>query len=612
VEADGVRILILNQWFDPEPAFKGLSFARRLAARGHEVEVLTGFPNYPEGRLYPGYRMRLWQREWLERIPVIRVPLYPSHDLRAVRRALNYLSFAVAAALLGPWLARRPDLIYAYHPPGTVGLAALALGRWFSAPVVYDVQDLWPDTIVASGMLRGGMVLRLLDGFCRFVYRHADRVAVLSPGFRQTLMERGVAADKVQVIYNWAREPQPPPPAGPPAIGKAGLEIVFAGNMGPAQGLDAVLEAARRCVGLAPGARFRLVGGGVDAERLERRAREMRLPNVEFAGWQSLAATQAMLQAADVLLAHLKDDPLFAITIPSKTQDYLAAGRPILMAVRGDAADLVARAGAGILAEPGNPESIAEAVCKLDAMPAAERDRMGRAGREFYERELTMGRAVERLDALVRELEPCRFPRRKRLLDIAVAVAGLLTLGPLMALIALAVRLTLGSPVLFRQLRPGWKGRPFRMLKFRTMREARGPDGGPLPDSQRLTGLGGFLRRTSLDELPELWNVLTGEMSLVGPRPLLMDYRDFFTAREKLRFGMPPGITGWAQIHGRNRSPWNARLERDAWYVEHWSMALDMRILAATVGQVWRGESVVEDPRSIMLNLDEERSRCIP
>jgi lipopolysaccharide/colanic/teichoic acid biosynthesis glycosyltransferase len=425
-------------------------------------------------------------------------------------------------------------------------------------------------------------------------------------------MERGVAADKVHVIYNWAREPQPPPQAGPPAIGKAGLEIVFAGNMGPAQGLDAVLEAARRCADLTPGARFRLVGGGVDAERLERRAREMRLPNVEFAGWQSLAATQAMLQAADVLLVHLKDDPLFAITIPSKTQDYLAAGRPILMAVRGDAARLVARAGAGILAEPGNPESIAEAVCKLDAMPAAERDRMGRAGREFYERELTMGLAVERLDALLREAGPCRFPVRKRLLDIAVALAGLLTLWPLMALIALAVRLTLGSPVLFRQLRPGWKGRPFRMLKFRTMREARGPDGTPLPDSQRLTGLGRFLRRMSLDELPELWNVLTGAMSLVGPRPLLMDYRDCFTAREKLRFRMPPGITGWAQIHGRNRSPWNERLERDAWYVEHWSFRLDLRILAATAGQVWRGESVVEDPRSIMLNLDEERDRCLP
>jgi lipopolysaccharide/colanic/teichoic acid biosynthesis glycosyltransferase len=301
---------------------------------------------------------------------------------------------------------------------------------------------------------------------------------------------------------------------------------------------------------------------------------------------------------------HLKDDPLFAITIPSKTQAYLAAGRPILMAVRGDAADLVARAGAGVFAEPGNPESIAQAVRRLVQMPAAERARMGRAGREFYQRELAIGPAVTKFDALFREIGPCRFPLRKRLFDCAVSLAALLTLWPVMAIVALAVRIGMGSPILFRQLRPGWQGRPFRMLKFRTMRE------GDAPDGQRLTALGRFLRRTSLDELPELWNVLTGQMSLVGPRPLLMDYSGFFTAREKLRFRMPPGITGWAQIHGRNRSPWNERLERDVWYVEHWSFALDLRILARTLRQVVRAESVVEDPRSAMLNLDEERSRC--
>ena len=430
---------------------------------------------------------------------------------------------------------------------------------------------------------------------------------MVTPGFRRALIERGVAADRVDVIYNWAREQQPLQPLPR----KTGFQIVFAGNMGLAQGLDAVLEAAGRCAVTAPGVQFQFVGDGVDMDRLQQRAGEMRLANVEFLGWQPLAATQAILSAADALLVHLKDDPLFAITIPSKTQAYLAAGRPIVMAVRGDAADLVVRAGAGILAEPGNPESIAEAVRKLADIPAAERDRMGRAGREFYERELHIGRAVEKFDALFREAGPCRFPFRKRLFDIAVALAAVLTLWPLMAIVALAVRLKLGSPVLFRQLRPGWQSRPFRMLKFRTMRDRSAPDGRPLPDGQRLTGLGRFLRRSSLDELPELWNVLAGDMSLVGPRPLLMEYHDFFSGRERLRFRMPPGITGWAQIHGRNRSPWGERLARDTWYVEHWSFALDLRILAATVHQVLRAESVVEDPRSIMLNLDEER-RCLP
>jgi lipopolysaccharide/colanic/teichoic acid biosynthesis glycosyltransferase len=169
--------------------------------------------------------------------------------------------------------------------------------------------------------------------------------------------------------------------------------------------------------------------------------------------------------------------------------------------------------------------------------------------------------------------------------------------------VAILVRLKLGSPVFFRQVRPGWKGQPFSMLKFRTMREGAGTD------SERLTAFGRFLRRTSLDELPELWNVLRGDMSLVGPRPLLMDYFDFFTDRERQRFLLPPGITGWAQIHGRNHVPWDERLERDVWYVENWRFTLDLEILASTLRSVVRSEGIEEDPRAVMLDLNEERSR---
>ena len=395
-----MRILMVTQWFDPEPAFKGLAFARKLMERGHDVEVLTGFPNYPGGKLYPGYRVRLWQRELVDGVSVVRVPLYPSHDRSRVGRALNYLSFAVAATLLGPLLLRRPEVIYVYQPPGTVGLPALALGRWFRAPVVYDVNDLWPDTVRSTGMLTNGFALRLLGWFCRFTYRHVDRVVAVSPGFRKTLIERGVPADRVDVIYNWAPDQQPAPAVGHSHDGK--FTVVFAGTMGLAQGLDAVLDAAARCRATVPHARFVFVGGGVDRDRLQQRAGEMRLANVEFLERQPLSAMQPIFQAADVLLVHLKDDPLFAITIPSKTQAYLAAGRPILMAVGGDAADLVTRAGAGVTAEPGNAESIADAVRQLAEMPAGARARMGEAGKKFYERELAFDRAVDKCDAIFR------------------------------------------------------------------------------------------------------------------------------------------------------------------------------------------------------------------
>jgi colanic acid biosynthesis glycosyl transferase WcaI len=395
VEELAVRILMLTQWFDPEPAFKGLQLARKLRESGHDVEVLTGFPNYPGGKLYPKYRIKLWQKELMDGVAVVRVPLYPSHDGSIFRRALNYLSFAAAAAFLGPWLVRRPDVIYAYHPPGTVAIPALTLSRWFSVPVIYDVQDLWPDTIISSGMARRGYCMRMLDRLCRFAYRRMDAVTVLSPGFRRTLMERGVAADKLHVIYNWAPEIHSTAEL-PHHQTSDRFTLAFAGTMGLAQGLDAVLDAAALCSRAVPRARFLFVGTGVDSTRLQLRAEKMRLSNVEFVGWQPREITKAILADADALLVHLKDEPLFSITIPSKTQAYLAVGRPIIMAVRGDAADLVVAAGAGVLAEPDNPQSIAEAVHQLAELPPEDRERMGRQGKEFYARNLCLEVGVSR------------------------------------------------------------------------------------------------------------------------------------------------------------------------------------------------------------------------
>jgi lipopolysaccharide/colanic/teichoic acid biosynthesis glycosyltransferase len=168
----------------------------------------------------------------------------------------------------------------------------------------------------------------------------------------------------------------------------------------------------------------------------------------------------------------------------------------------------------------------------------------------------------------------------KTVFDRVLALCVLVTAAPLLGVLALAVRLDLGGPVLFRQRRPGLHGWPFTLLKFRTMRA------GPGPDRERLTRLGRFLRATSLDELPELVNVLRGEMSLVGPRPLLLEYLDLYDAEEARRHEVRPGITGWAQVNGRNDVPWTERIALDVWYVDHWSLALDLRILARTVGTV--------------------------
>lgn len=199
----------------------------------------------------------------------------------------------------------------------------------------------------------------------------------------------------------------------------------------------------------------------------------------------------------------------------------------------------------------------------------------------------------------------------KRSIDILGASFGLLFLSPIILVVALKVRSEMGSPVFFRQTRPGRHGKPFQMIKFRTMRHAIDADGNPLPDAERLTKLGRFLRSSSLDELPELWNVLTGEMSLVGPRPLLMEYLPYFTPEERMRMNVRPGITGYAQIKGRNRMPWNDRLAADLYYVRCHNIRFDFRIIFETLARVLRRSDVIVDPRDTMQDLNVERARYI-
>ena len=188
----------------------------------------------------------------------------------------------------------------------------------------------------------------------------------------------------------------------------------------------------------------------------------------------------------------------------------------------------------------------------------------------------------------------------KRLFDVVVAAIGLVLLSPLMAAVGLLVRARLGPPVLFAQERPGLGGRPFRIWKFRTMREATDASGAPLPDERRLTPLGRFLRGTSLDELPELLNVLRGDMSLVGPRPLLMEYLPLYTPEQARRHEVRPGITGWAQVNGRNAISWEEKFALDVWYVDNRSLLLDLRILALTAAKVLAREGIGQEGRATM------------
>ncbi|MEO6003565.1 MAG: glycosyltransferase family 4 protein [Opitutus sp.] len=388
-----MRILMLIQWCHPEPDFKCIPMACALRDRGHDVEVLTGFPNYPGGKVYPGYKIRPWSREVIQGIPVTRVALYPSHDSSAARRAANYGSFALSASLLGPWLTRRPDVVYAYNP---MGLPAMVL-RWLeNVPFVYDIQDLWPDSLFASGMMsQWSSIEKLLGSFFKLVYRKASHLLVLSDGFKASLVARGVPANKVTVVYNWTNEithqPQPADPALATRLGMSRrLNIIYTGNIGKAQALDVVLSAARQLSQTRPEVLFTLVGGGTEREALRQQAASDGLTNVQFLAAVPPTEISALCGLADGLLVHLRDEPLFRTTIPSKVQAYLATGKPLIAGVAGDARNLVERSGGGICFTPEKTEQLVDAVEQLCRLSSRERSEMGNRAAAFYRENLSI------------------------------------------------------------------------------------------------------------------------------------------------------------------------------------------------------------------------------
>lgn len=393
-----MRIMYLTQWFEPEPNIvKGLAFVRALEAAGHQVTVVTGLPNYPTGKLYPGYRLRWIQRETLAGVRVIRLPLYPSHDASAVRRALNFLSFFAAALVYGLARRERYDLAYVYHPPITVGLAAAVAGRIRRLPFALDVQDLWPDTITATGMVGAGRLVRLLGRLCDHVYRRAAAIVVQSEGMRNTLIGRGVPPAKLTTIYNWSdAEFDDAPPPSDPLPGDARFTLVYGGNLGRAQALETVVDAAALLQRQRSDIDIVLYGDGVEAASLRERAQQAGVTILRFEPRATQQEIIGVFKRADALLLHLSADPLFSITIPSKTQFYLSLGRPVVAGVAGEAADILRRSSAALVAPPCDARALADAIGAMADTPRQRREAMGLEGLRCYRENLSFAEGMDR------------------------------------------------------------------------------------------------------------------------------------------------------------------------------------------------------------------------
>jgi colanic acid biosynthesis glycosyl transferase WcaI len=397
---------MITQWYEPETgsAAHPSAIARALAARGHEVKVLTGFPSYPLGRVYDGYRRQVRVHETRDGIAVLRVPDAPSHDRSAGRRALSLTSFAVSATAQVGWL-RDTDVCLTYLTPATVGLAAMTLRRLWGVPYTLYVQDLWPETVTASGFIgHAGVadrVERLLGGWLRRLYAGADGVAAISPTMAETLASRGARVPPVS-IPNWVDEQIFRPARG---VGRPHLDdrrwVMYAGGIGEVQGLDTALRALA-LLDDRPDLALALVGGGVAVPHLQRLAEDLRLGDrVRFLGGFPMDEMPALIAEADVQLVSLKDLPLFRGTIPSKLQAAMACGAPVVCSVAGDAAELVRRSACGFLATPEEPESLAAAFRLVAETSHADLAAMGSRARSTYVSELGEGSGAAALEELL-------------------------------------------------------------------------------------------------------------------------------------------------------------------------------------------------------------------
>jgi colanic acid biosynthesis glycosyl transferase WcaI len=413
-----LKIGLLSQWYAPEPGAAAVPtvLARALATRGHEVSVLTGLPNYPTGRLYPGYRMRPVIDETGEGgVHIRRVALYPSHDGSGWRRGLNYGSFAASASLGGLGALRGVDAFWVYNSPATVGVpSALASAVW-GAPHLLHVMDLWPDSIGFSGMA-GERAYRVMEAalrrWCQTTYRLAGAVACISPGVVEVLAERGVPRHKLHYVPVWADEavyhPRAPDEDLARELGVTGcLTLLYAGNLGHAQGLDTLLEA---CARLGDLARFRclIAGSGTDEARLREQADGLGLTNVRFLGRWPGEDMGRLVSVADMALVSLSDDPLSAITMPSKLPALLAAGISVVACAVGDVADIVTASGAGWTVRPGDVEGLEQAIRRAHAEGGGALADRGRMARAYYERHLSLGRGVDAVEAILERISQDR------------------------------------------------------------------------------------------------------------------------------------------------------------------------------------------------------------
>lgn len=401
-----LRILIVSQYFRPERVSIPVTLADELSRRGHEVEVVTGWPNYPEGRIFPHHRQRMRHTERQGDVTVHRVPLIISHSTSAVGRLLNYASFAVSSSLRLR-TGRRADVVYVYATQMTASIGPGLWSRLFGTPYVLHVQDLWPESITGSGMVDGrvsGIIRRALTPWLTSSYRRAGHVVAIAPSMLTMLRSRGARPSASSLVLNWS----PHDVVDEQVEGSACTDaprtrttFVYAGNLGELQDLSTLIGAFSLCSDV-PDIELIIAGAGVlEAELRDQVARQVET-RVTFTGRLEPAEMRDLNARSDFQFVTLKGLDVFRGTIPSKLQNSLASGVPVITTVHGDVSDLVTNEGLGFVAPPSDPVALASAIRRAASTSALERTAMVLRARRFYERHMSETAGVSAIEEILR------------------------------------------------------------------------------------------------------------------------------------------------------------------------------------------------------------------
>ena len=608
-DAPPVRILLIHQAFTSPSDGGGTrhyEFGQRVIRGGHSFTVVASDLSYLSGAPVVD-RDGLYVEQSIDGIRVLRAYAHPALHRNFVWRLFSFVTFAGSSFLTA--LGSGPvDVVMGTSPPIFQAFAAWAVAFLRGRPFLLEIRDLWPEFAIDMGVLKNPLLIWLSRGLEYFLYACSTHILVNSPAYREYLLGRRIAPLKITLISNGVD----PGMFNPAATGervrqKWGLEgkfvVSYAGAIGMANDLATVIRVADRLRD-SSSIVFLIAGDGKERLNLEADAEQRGLKNVIFTGTLSKTEVAEVLAASDACIAILKDIPMFRTTYPNKVFDYMAAGRPTLLAINGVIRKVVEDSSSGLFVPPGDDTALARALLSLaDNRPEA-RD-MGLRGREFVTKHFNRDQqAAEFVSLIEREALAWRedghlFYRHfgKRALDLVLTIPLIVALLPFFAAIVILIKLTSPGPVFFNQKRLGRLGRIFVAYKFRTMlHRDRTQHVEIRKGNPEVTVVGALLRRFKLDELPQLLNILKGDMSLVGPRPPLPEQMADYDSGSLQRLQVRPGLTGLAQVNGGTQMSWSERWQYDLQYVRSFSLALDLRILLRTVLVLVLGEARFHTP----------------